>query len=162
MASSRNVIIAGAGIGGLSAALMLAQIGLPRHTAGTGRAPGGDRRRHPAFAQRHPHPDRAGPRRAAARATRSRRRRSRSRPRPASTLAAHPARRRRPNAATARPTGAIHRADLQAALLEAVHANPDIVAAARHAGRGLRRACARRQRRLPARPPSPPTSTASR
>ena len=49
------------------------------------------------------------------------------------------------------PYWAIHRGDLQAALLEAVRAQSRHRAAARHAGRRFRRACQRRQRRLPPR-----------
>ena len=57
--------------------------GLPRHAAGAGRAAGGNRRRHPALAQRHAHPDRARPRRAAARRRVRAGGASRSRPRAA-------------------------------------------------------------------------------
>ena len=49
------------------------------------------------------------------------------------------------------PYWAIHRADLQAALLEAVRANPDIVLRLGTRGRGFRPARQRPQRRLPAR-----------
>ena len=50
VASSRNIIIAGAGIGGLTAALTLAQRGLPRRRARTGRS--GWRRPAPASSSR--------------------------------------------------------------------------------------------------------------
>ena len=94
VAASRTIVIAGAGIGGLTAALTLARAGFRARRAGAGRAAGGNRRRHPAFAQRHARADRSRPGRAAARrmsfapeAIRDHRRRERQRHR------AHPARR---------------------------------------------------------------------
>ena len=79
VASSRNVIIAGAGIGGLTAALALAQRGFRVTVLEQAEQLRGNRRRHPALAQRHAHPDRARARRAAASADALRRRPSRSR-----------------------------------------------------------------------------------
>ena len=65
MTSPRTVVIAGAGIGGLTAALALAQRGFRVIGHRAGRTAGGDRRRHPAFAQCVAHADRPRPRRAA-------------------------------------------------------------------------------------------------
>ena len=64
--ASRNIIIAGGGIGGLTAALALARAGFRAIVLEQADAPGRDRRRHPALAQRHAHPDRARAWRAAA------------------------------------------------------------------------------------------------
>ena len=64
--------------------------------------------------------------------------------------------------ATARPTGSIHRGDLQAALLEAVRANPDIVLRLGIRVEDFVEHANGRQRRLPPRLAPPPTSTASR
>ena len=55
---SRTVIIAGAGIGGLTAALALARAGFRVVVLEQADAARGDRRRHPAFAQRDARPDR--------------------------------------------------------------------------------------------------------
>ena len=99
---------------------------LPRHPAGTGRAAGGNRRRHPALAQRHPHPDRARAWSSGCGRTSSRPRRWRSGPRSGGSLARIPLGARAEQRYGA-PYWSIHRGDLQAALLEAVRANPDIV-----------------------------------
>jgi len=125
VASSRNIVIAGAGIGGLSAALMLAQSGflvtlleqaeqLEETGAGIQLSPNatrilialglGERLRADAFA-----PEAVSIKTASG-----------------SEIARIPLGEEAGRRYSA-PYWAIHRADLQAALLEAVHANPDIV-----------------------------------
>ena len=144
VAAARHVIVAGAGIAGLASALALARAGLRvtvLEQAGQAR---GNRRRHPAFAQRHRRADRARPRRAAA---------------PAGDDAARDPRdgrrlRTRDRAHSAWPG---HRAPLRGALLDDPPRRPAIGARrrrrrrtghhaqVRHAGRGIREP---RQRRL--------------
>ena len=160
MASSRNVLIAGAGIGGLSAALMLAQSGfrvtlleqaerLEETGAGIQLSPNatrilialglGPRLRSDVFV-----PDSVAIKTATG-----------------STLARIPlggdAERR-----YGAPYWSIHRADLQAALLEAVRRQSRHFASSRHQGGRLRRAFATASAPPAAAAPAPPTSTASR
>ena len=148
MASSRNIIIAGAGIGGLTAALMLARAGFRVTLLEQAARLEGDRRRHPAFAERHPHPDRAWPRRTAAR-RRVRagggrdqdRERRQARPHPARRRGRAPLRRALLVRPSRRPAGGAARGGAR---------KPRYRAAARPAGRGFRRPRPRRQRGLPA------------
>ena len=126
MASARHVIIAGAGIGGLTRGAGAGARRLPRDRAGAGAAAAGDRRRHPAFAQRHARPDRARPARAAAAARRRAGRGARDgrRLRPSRSRASRSA--PKSSAATARLTGRSTAAICRRRSPHAARAEPDI------------------------------------
>ena len=126
MAVTRTIVVAGAGIGGLTAALALAKQRLSRRRSGKGRAAGGSRRRPAAFAQRQPHPGRtrsAAAARAARRDARIHQHHERARP-----AARSPAcRSARPRIfAPARPIGWCIAPTCRRALQAQVNDNPDI------------------------------------
>ena len=145
MARSRTVIVAGAGIGGLTAALALARKGFRVVVVEQAERPGGDRRRHPALAQRNAHPRCARPRRApVVGGRRARGDPGAHAPRPRSRARA--ARRRRRSAATARPTGSCIAATSRRRLPRAVRGTFRHRTPPRRARRGFRAARQRRHR----------------